>query len=298
MQISDITRRNLFDELRIRKINWFGRLDEVEFLGRLYDLKHMRSSDRRFEDLEGDIWQHRINNLDWEEYWWLTDARLEIQTDDHRFLSLLCELVHPVVRPQADEVTELLEVINRHLAKDGWRLVERERISGHPVYTSISVDSNVQIVDEERLGTGFALSQLRKCDEKIARGDYDGAMTASRSLVERVLADIHERRLGVEVRRGGSLKDLYKAIKGTLNLAEVKETNDSMKGMLRSLASFIENLDDLANAMGDRHLGRVTPRRDHAMFCVNSAKTIVAFLLDAFDLTSDTDKQSISSDEK
>lgn len=39
MKISEITRRDIRDELRLRNTQWSGRLDEVEFLSRLYPLQ-------------------------------------------------------------------------------------------------------------------------------------------------------------------------------------------------------------------------------------------------------------------
>ncbi len=39
--ISEVTKRNIFDELKIRNTNWSGRLDEVEFLNRLFDIESL-----------------------------------------------------------------------------------------------------------------------------------------------------------------------------------------------------------------------------------------------------------------
>ena len=51
MPISEITRRAIIDELSLSKISWSGRLEEPEFLARLYKLKgvseHRRSVQRR-----------------------------------------------------------------------------------------------------------------------------------------------------------------------------------------------------------------------------------------------------------
>ena len=49
-------------------LNIFGRLDELQFLERLYNLDEMESYDSRFPTFKGDIIQHRYNNYDWEDY--------------------------------------------------------------------------------------------------------------------------------------------------------------------------------------------------------------------------------------
>jgi len=54
--ISEITKRNIFDELKIRNTNWSGRLDEVEFLNRLFDIESLPTTDGRFQNMRGDIW--------------------------------------------------------------------------------------------------------------------------------------------------------------------------------------------------------------------------------------------------
>lgn len=79
MKISEITRRDILDELRLRNTQWNGRLDEVEFLGRLYPLQMLPSDDGRYEDMAGDIYQHRINNLDWDEWWVFGDPTSSTQ---------------------------------------------------------------------------------------------------------------------------------------------------------------------------------------------------------------------------
>jgi hypothetical protein len=63
------TRLNILDGLRLEAAAWNGTLDDVEFLSRLYDLTSLPSSDSRFKDAAGDIWQHCINNDDWESDW-------------------------------------------------------------------------------------------------------------------------------------------------------------------------------------------------------------------------------------
>src|SRR6185503_19147367 len=92
MKITQITRRDVVDAIRAEKINWAGRLEEPEFLARLFDLVNLPSGDTRFEDAAGDIWQHRVRNLDWEDHWVFFDDRFHLlDGDDEVFLRFLCE---------------------------------------------------------------------------------------------------------------------------------------------------------------------------------------------------------------
>src|SRR5436309_12927913 len=66
-QITDITKRDLREMLE--NVDWWGRLEETEFLGRLYSIDELPSYDGRYKTAEQDIWQHRINNADWSNDW-------------------------------------------------------------------------------------------------------------------------------------------------------------------------------------------------------------------------------------
>lgn len=73
MEISEITRRAIADELALSNLQWSGELQEDNFLARLYNLSEMPSYDHRFSDASGDIWKHRVMNDDWPSDWILTD---------------------------------------------------------------------------------------------------------------------------------------------------------------------------------------------------------------------------------
>ena len=134
-QISEVTRRNIFDEMALMKINWAGRFDEVHFLGRIFDLSSLPSTDHRFRDASQDIWQHRINNYDWQDDWVFYDSRFNLLfCEDETFLNFLCETVHPVVRNDDEEVKRLVNLYNKHLNIDGFEIIEYVKISERPVF--------------------------------------------------------------------------------------------------------------------------------------------------------------------
>ena len=135
MKITELTRRDIIDSIASETACWSGRLEEPEFLGRLFDLQKLPSTDSRFPDAAGDIWQHRVNNYDWDADWVFHDNRFNLaHGDDDAFLRFLCEMLHPVVRPDATEAERLRQMFNQFLRKDGFELAERTRISGRPVY--------------------------------------------------------------------------------------------------------------------------------------------------------------------
>ena len=124
--LSQVVRRNIIDGLKLENVAWAGRLEDVEFLERIYDLRKLPSQDPRFQDAAGDIWQHRVNNPeDWPDDWIYADSRFNlIGGPSDAFLRFLCEVVHPVVRPDRNEALKLVQQFNDQLRQDGWGLVE------------------------------------------------------------------------------------------------------------------------------------------------------------------------------
>jgi len=118
-RISEITRRDIVDALLLDKSGTFhGRLDLISFLKRVWPLGSMTSTDQRFKDAEGDIWQHMVNNYDWDESE-LLYRRLQI-TDipDERFAKFLETCVYPLVTPDAERINKLVALFNQRCAKE------------------------------------------------------------------------------------------------------------------------------------------------------------------------------------
>ncbi len=114
--ISTRTKSAVLDELRARKTVWYGDVNEVEFLNEIFDLTSMPSSDSRFEDAEGDIWQHCINNDDWPLDWIFDDERFSLYTlNQDKFLKFISKVLNPTVRKDAIEQAQLAEAFNGHL---------------------------------------------------------------------------------------------------------------------------------------------------------------------------------------
>lgn len=138
-KISEITRRDLWEALA--GVEWWGRLDEVVFLKRLYSLDFLPSTDGRFHDAEGDIIQHRVANADWEQDWVFSDDRFELANGpDETLLKFLSEMLHPAVR-KPEDAARLASVMNPLLRADGYQIVPKGAVSGRPVYGWEAVDT-------------------------------------------------------------------------------------------------------------------------------------------------------------
>jgi hypothetical protein len=147
--ITKITRCDIFDLFQKGYIeySWLsdnqhisypyhGRLSEIDFLKKLYALDKMTSSDNRFENAEGDIWQHTVNNDDWESDWVFSDDRFELlEGSDSILLDFLCAVFHPENRIEQGYWKSYFDKINNILKADGYELYESDKISQRSVYS-------------------------------------------------------------------------------------------------------------------------------------------------------------------
>ena len=149
-KITEITRRDIanlfrdgyaqYDFLGNPQSNVFypycGRLTEIDFLKKIYPLDKMPSYDSRFENAEGDIWQHTVNNNDWEFGWVFQDDRFELSKgNDVVLLTFLCAVFNPENRDENEYWLDFFERINSLIKVDGYELYENSKISGRSVYS-------------------------------------------------------------------------------------------------------------------------------------------------------------------
>src|ERR1700737_4503583 len=107
-RISEITRRDIVDALLLDgTAKFYGGMDLISFLNRVWPLHSMPSTDGRFKDAEGDIWQHMVNNYDWEESELLYRRLAITDITDERFAQFLETCVHPLVTRDAQRTDHL-----------------------------------------------------------------------------------------------------------------------------------------------------------------------------------------------
>ena len=136
-EISLQTRRNILDGLEIDNVTWYGKREEMDFLKRIFNLKELPSYDCRHADAEADIRRHRYANLDWEDNWIYSDERFNLlRGPTETFLQFLCEIVHPVVRPDHEEALKLVKHFNDQLRKESWHFVPDSKIAGRYCYVA------------------------------------------------------------------------------------------------------------------------------------------------------------------
>ena len=291
MKISAVTRRDIFDAIEAEKVHWSGRLEEPEFLARLYDLSSLPSTDHRFDDAAGDIWQHRIHNYDWYDDWVFQDPRFNLLNgDDEVLLRFLCETIHPVVRPDVTEAERLCQLYNEFLKNDGFQLLEKTRMSGKPVfvgrYVGIATSPGILAARDTLSGTdaGYVAQQITRMESAV-QSDPGLAIGTAKELVETCCKTILRER-GIDFSEKSDLPELVKLTSKELELTphdipEKAKAAKNIKRLLSNLATITQGIAELRNSYGTGH-GKEAAAKGlgsrHAKLAVGAASTLAVFL--------------------
>lgn len=293
MKISEATRRDIFDSLLIEDVSWNGRLQEPDFLARLFDLKSLPSTDSRFKDAYGDIWQHRVTNFDWDDCWILTDTRFNLlHGEDEMFLRFLCETLHPVVRTDTEEIERLRQGYNLLLQNDGFELVPKTKMTGRSIFVARQIglrpEASLNSLKEKFAGTdaSYVLGQITRMESAV-ENDPGLAIGTAKELVETICKTILAER-NVVLTGNQELPKLVKATAKELRLTpsdipDDAKASESIKRLLSNLATITNGVAELRNSYGTGH-GKeakakgLSPR--HAKLAVGAASTLAIFLVE------------------
>lgn len=291
MKISQLTRRDIVDAIAAEGINIYGRLEETEFLSRLFDLQQLPSTDPRFKDAAGDIWQHRVNNYDWSEDWLYYDPRFNLlHGDDEIFLRFLAEVLHPVVRSDSTEAERICQLLNQFLRNDGFQLIERTRLSGKPVYVGryVGVNATPGLASARESFAGadptYVSQQITRIEAAIVN-DPSLAIGTAKELVETCCKTILTDR-GIAFSRSADIPELVKLTAKELELTpddipEKAKAAETIKRLLSNLATITQGVSELRNHYGTGH-GKVSGAKGlqprHAKLAAGAASTLAVFL--------------------
>src|SRR5258708_2945873 len=103
--ISRKVRNDLFNDLKT-KPSPFERGDDnstlLDFVSRVWDLRTMPSTDIRFPDAYGDIFQHVVNNHDWDHDFLFLERLDLLNSNDETFAKFLETIVSPEFKTTED----------------------------------------------------------------------------------------------------------------------------------------------------------------------------------------------------
>lgn len=295
IQITPLTRRNVLDWLALSGQSWAGRMNDEDFLGRIYNLSELGSTDYRFSDAAGDIWQHRTNNHDWDDDWVFTDPRFNLREgSDENLLRFLVETVHPVVRRDQSEAETLVGAYNDTLRPDGFEIVETSQMGDRIVYgwrriAAVRAPAVSALREHPNLADKAVLIQHLDRIQRDLTSDPSAAISSSKNLLETLCKIVLTDR-GVDYARTDELPGLFAKVASELSINADSVTgdtraSDSIRKMMRTLTTTVQAVAEARNStLGDGHGGEhqspAEPR--HARLVYNATTAVAEFIVDTW----------------
>ena len=277
----------------MQHVTWSGRLEECEFLTRLYDLEALPSFDSRYKTASGDIFKHRVVNSDWDDDWVYSDKRFRLMTGpDEVFLEFLCEMLHPIVRDDAEEVARLRTLFNDHLRPDGWELYEQSSLSGSPVFAArrllegnhpgLKAVQQVAVV----INAAYVAQQTTRMEAALD-DDPELAIGTAKEFVETLCKTVLTER-GVTF---DSKQEFPKLVRQTLkeldlvpnSIPDRAKAADTIRVLLQNLATIADKLTEIRNLYGTGHGKQASSQglqKRHARLAVGAASTLGVFIFE------------------
>ena len=134
-EITKVTRKWIL--LELMKVN----LNVEEVIINFFSASDKPSSDGRYKNLQQDYHQHRINNADWDDDWFIEDNRLDFYwISDKNFLAFLCFIIHPENFKEENRIKDIVLLFNRKLIRDGFEIKPNwKKISWKIIFHGIQI---------------------------------------------------------------------------------------------------------------------------------------------------------------
>lgn len=120
----------------------------------------------------------------------------------------------------------------------------------------------------------------RACDD-ISRGEYDSALTKSKTLVEEVFCYVLEKQ-GQKKDKNDDIQSLFNNIRSIYRMHQRPEYDKRINGLLKGLEKILTAISEMRNMASDSHgvgAGRIKMEAHHARLIVNAAVTMTDFVL-------------------
>lgn len=300
-EISELTRRDIIDELSLGPNPITGQMPDDDFMARLYKLDELPSTDYRFKTAAGDIWQHRVNNpTDWPDTWMFDDGRFALRSaPDQEFVRFLSETVHPAVRSDRGQTEALLKMYNRLLEPDGWEIAQVSEISGRPIYGGRRLGNKAPAISGAQsvaaaFGKGYLSQQVNRMERAVITGDSELAFGTAKEFVETIAKTLLIER-NVPIPADLDYDDFQKVVRFTLKqlplvrpeivaTPEGAEVAAELPKLLNNLGSIVNSLRTMRNTFGTGHgkdASHVGLGEHHARLAVNIASALGTFMYEA-----------------
>lgn len=127
----------------------------------------------------------------------------------------------------------------------------------------------------------YITSLTERALKDVVDGNYDSALTKSRTLLEEVFFYAIEKK-GETPSESGDIGKLYNQVKQLYNMHQSKEMDKRINGLLSGLEKILSAISEMRNKGSDSHgvgAKRINIAAHHARLFVNAATTMADFVL-------------------
>ena len=288
--ITSITRQLIADEIETSKISICGKLNDAEFLNRIFDLEQLPSQDKRYKTAFGDISCHSRFG-DYETITWMfNDSRFNLlHCNDELFIRFICETLNPAVMHKQEDLDKLKAIYSRYLRGDGYELYIRYNISSMPIYGVRKIETGIDIQEksiQQYLDSEYVLSKVNLM-KSMVKTNTDLALGSAKELLEIVCKSILSEKK-ISYTDDMTLSKLFKETINSVGILESssasnKEQADrSIRQILSGLNRDNQGVTELRNGYGSGHGKEASFKRlepQYVEFVVSIVSNIVVFIL-------------------
>lgn len=224
--------------------------------------------------------------------WVYLDDLLEYCINNHRESDLLCFLFskgqfaeklrgydqetiesayRTIVSTVINKINDILYFGGHELVQVGSRFFIRKK--GDTV--------SVAAPSIKTINHSYIISLSGRAMEDVQAGNFDSAITKSRTLIEEVFCYVIEKK-GETPSEGGDVGKLYSQVKALYNMHQDKDMDKRINGLLSGLEKILTAIAEMRNKASDSHgvgVRRIPIAEHHARLFVNSAMTMADFVL-------------------
>lgn len=210
---------------------------------------------------------------------------------------LLARVITEILNPlrylgTMSDPEDVVRHLNKYLGHDGYEIVKSGDAFAVRDLRGALIELEIPPEEFPILGHRHIEEQIKKCDKKILEGDYDGAITNARTLLEQVLLEVECQLKGEKKKYDGNLPRLFRRVKAQLLVSnQSKNLPEILKQILGSLTGVVDGLAGLRNAMSDAHAAEIKPEKHHAKLAVNASKTVSDFIIESYLLFKDVGRE-------
>ena len=178
----------------------------------------------------------------------------------------------------AQIVDTVIEQINGALYFSGHELIQ---IGNKFVIQKIRTTVTITAPSVKTINRIYITDISNRAMKDVADGNYDSAITKSRTLLEEVFCYVIEKK-GENPSESGDIGKLYNQVKQLYSMHQNKDMDKRINGLLSGLEKILSAISEMRNKGSDPHgvgAKRINIAEHHARLFVNSATTMAEFVL-------------------